>query len=125
MGSSMDADERLRLYELASNSKVRTVLTSGSNKPVPDSASKDSHSVFATSLLQALSTKKTGVVLAQDLFIQIRGMVESMQSSASSGLKPQYAPIQYAGHENGEFLFVPLDNQTGQLDQLPVTYKVQ
>ena len=81
--------------------KSRTVLSSGGLEPVLDSGGKGNHSVFASSFIDAL-TENNGIVDATQIFSKIRRnvMLNSYQT-------PEYADIRYAGHDGGDFLFVP------------------
>lgn len=80
--------------------RSRTALTSGGNEPVADAGS-DGHSVFAGALLGALETNRR-VIDATELYVDLRRrvMLDSLQT-------PQYGDIRMAGHEDGEFFFVP------------------
>jgi len=116
LGRSMDADQRLQLYELASSSKVRTVLTSGAAEPVTNPNDARGRSMFGTSVIDALSEGAGNVTMAHDVFVQIRERMESAGGNEQSASLPRYAPMRYAGHENGEFLFVSTDRQVGALN---------
>ena len=115
LGRSMDADQRLRLYELASSSKVRTVLVSGGSAPVASGADLDGLSIFGASVLDALEGADGDVVMAHDLFVGVRERMSREDESSASLGTPSYAPMRYAGHGNGEFLFVPTDRRVGAL----------
>ncbi|HET9190933.1 MAG TPA: hypothetical protein VFN69_10190, partial [Rudaea sp.] len=86
--------------------RSRTALTSGGVQPVADAASKGGHSVFATALLTVLRDNNK-LLTGQELFREIAGGMALR--SANSGLQqaPEYAPIQFAGHEAGEFFLMP------------------
>jgi Caspase domain/Sel1 repeat len=86
--------------------RSRTALTSGGVQPVADASNKGAHSVFAAALLTVLSDNNQ-LLTGQQLFREIAaGMA---LRSANAGLKqaPEYAPIQFAGHEAGEFFLMP------------------
>ena len=81
--------------------RARVVLTSGGLEPVLDSGGKGGHSVFAAAFLQALRQNEK-IMDGTTLFTQIRRPV--MLNASQS---PEYADIRQAGHEGGDFLFVP------------------
>ena len=47
--------------------------------------------------------------MAHDLFLQIR---TQLASGVTNQNKLQYAPLKFAGHENGEFMFVSAENRS-------------
>ncbi len=80
--------------------RSRTAIVSGGLEPVVDSG-RGGHSVFANALLAALEDN-TEVLEGQELFRKIsRPVVVNAEQT------PQYSDIRRAGHEGGEFLFVP------------------
>ena len=111
--SDMSADDQLRFYDLVAHSKVRTVLSSGATRPFTEENREDEHSLFSSSFLDALSGTDEDVLMAQELFIEVRNSIGAATSLSSSHTLPQYAPLKYAGHENGEFLFIPMNRQIG------------
>ena len=90
-------------YWMANRS--RTVLTSGGLKPVLDEG-PGNHSVFAGALLQVLK-ENSGAINGEMLHAQVHDLVR--QEAARLGYldqKPQFAAIEDAGHENGQFVFL-------------------
>jgi uncharacterized caspase-like protein len=81
--------------------RSRTVLTSGGLEPVSDSGGGGEHSVFAKALLTALQ-ENHDVLDGQQLFHLIRRAVILNASQT-----PEYTDMRYAGHDGGDFLFVP------------------
>lgn len=103
----MNLDERQAQIERLFQKRSRTVMTSGGLEPVLDSgrgAQRAKHSVFAAAFLDALN-KNREVLEVSRLFVGLRDRVTSYAEQT-----PQYAPIRNAGHEGGEFLFVPRRN---------------
>jgi uncharacterized caspase-like protein len=99
--------------ERARSSRSRTVLSSGGIEPVPD-AGFDGHSIFASAFVRALE-RNDSVLDGTTLYnlLKHRVMLESRQS-------PRYGDLRFAGHEDGDFLFVPTGG--GALDHLePIT----
>ncbi|MEM7280617.1 MAG: caspase family protein [Pseudomonadota bacterium] len=103
-GLGVNLDERNSLLRRLYASRSRNILTSGGLEPVLDGGSAK-HSVFAFSLLEALR-HNTGVIEAERLFVTIRDRV-----SYAAEQVPQYGPLRAAGHEGGDFIFVPKNLQ--------------
>ena len=80
--------------------RSRTALSSGGLEPVVDGGG-GRHSVFAKALLDALRDNDR-IIDAQSLFIPLRQRVV-----VNADQTPQYADIRLAGHEGGDFVFVP------------------
>ncbi|MDH4009732.1 MAG: hypothetical protein OEU55_03395, partial [Desulfobacterales bacterium] len=80
----------------------RCVISSGGLEPVIDSGGVGMHSVFATAFLDALKDNKDILDGAQ-LFNKLRRPV-----MLNSDQTPEYSDIRKAGHEGGEFLFIPI-----------------
>jgi uncharacterized caspase-like protein len=79
--------------------RARTVLTSGGLEPVEDGTGR--HSVFAAAFIRTLRENET-VLDGQTLFASLRRPVMLAVDQT-----PEYADIRRAGHEGGDFLFVP------------------
>ncbi len=89
-------------YERICRKKARTVIASGGLEPVADRGGKGEHSVFASALIEALNENE-GVLDATLLFSQIRRPV-----MVNTDQTPEYSDIRKAGHDGGDFLFVPV-----------------
>jgi hypothetical protein len=85
--------------------RARLVLTSGGNAPVLDSGGGE-HSVFARALLEVLRGNDD-LIDGQQLYQALAARVSFAAANALFDQVPEYAPIRYAGHEAGEFFFVP------------------
>lgn len=86
-------------------SRSRTALTSGGLAPVPDAGGSGT-SLFARAFIAVLEDNNQ-LLEAQKLF---RGVSASLALAATESALiqiPEYAPIQFAGHEAGEFFFWP------------------
>src|SRR3972149_7757785 len=90
-----------------SEKRSRTVLSSGDLHPVLDSGGVGGgeNSVFAKALLAVLA-ENNEILEGQKLYDQIAALV-AYAASAELEQIPRYGPITYAGHESGDFLFVP------------------
>jgi hypothetical protein len=80
--------------------RSRTVLTSGGLEPVLD-AGGSGHSVFAKAFLKALAENRT-IIDMDSLYETIRRHVV-----LNAEQTPLYSDIRFAGHEDGDFIFVP------------------
>jgi hypothetical protein len=96
--------ERLKLLSLMAHQRSRMVLTSGGVEPVLDNAG-GGHSAFAQAFLAVLRAN-VGVLPGQELFGHLRLRVASVADRVQMRQVPEYAPIKYAGHESGDFVFV-------------------
>jgi ankyrin repeat protein len=85
-----------------SQKKARCVISSGGLEPVIDSGGEGLHSVFATAFLDALK-ENNDIMDGAQLFNRLRRPV-----MLNSDQTPEYSDIRKAGHEGGEFIFVPL-----------------
>jgi TPR repeat protein len=88
-----------------SASRSRTALTSGGLAPVPDAAA-GGNSLFAQAFITALEDNNA-LMPAQRLFREVSLGLATASAEASLPQAPEYAPIQFAGHEAGEFFFQP------------------
>ena len=85
--------------------RSRLLLSSGGDKPVIDEGGSN-HSVFAQELIDALRSNK-GVLTAPSLYASIRGLVTARAAENQFIQEPVYKSIKGAGHEVGDFFFVP------------------
>ncbi len=81
--------------------RSRTALTSGGIEPVVDGSSDGQHSVFSKAILDALRSNDDPIP-GETLFAKLRDAVV-----VNAQQTPQYADIRNAGHDGGDFVFVP------------------
>lgn len=105
--SGTNATLRLNWLKAVSQSRVRTVLSSGSNRPVLDGSINSDHSIFAQQLLNILENNNE-VLETYALFFELQQQVAEKSAQLDVEQIPQYAPIRHAGHQAGEFVFVPI-----------------
>ncbi len=86
--------------------RSRTALTSGGVQPVADAAANSEHSVFASALLAVLNNDNQ-LLTGQHLFREVAAGMALRSANAGLQQAPEYAPIQFAGHEAGEFFLMP------------------
>lgn len=97
--------EQQHWLEVMARKKARVALTSGGLTPVMD-AGGGGHSVFNRALTEALSANSE-ILEAQRLYRQLAARVSHVADAAGIEQEPECAPIRHAGHEAGDFLFVP------------------
>jgi hypothetical protein len=85
--------------------RARLLISSGGDAPVLDEGGQG-NSVFARAFLDVLSANQ-GVLAAPGLFVQIQSRVKQAAGRSGFGQNPEFKAIKSAGHELGEFFFVP------------------
>lgn len=90
-------------YKLPKRSRL--LLTSGGDAPVLDEGS-GGNSVFARAFLDELEGN-TGILSSPELFSKIRKRVEVSAAKNKFVQTPEFKSIKGAGHEVGDFFFVP------------------
>lgn len=104
--AGMSNEAREHWLESIAKQRSRTVLSSGGLQPVLDTGDGN-HSVFAKAFLDVLASN-TEILDGQHLGLEVAARVSYAASNVLVEQDPQYAPIRYAGHEAGDFLFVPI-----------------
>jgi uncharacterized caspase-like protein len=97
--------QRLNWVRELTSKRARMVMTSGGLKPVLDSGGGD-HSVFSKALLEVLEGNDN-VLEGQRLHKEVAAKVAYAAAQIGFEQLPEYSPIRFAGHESGEFFFVP------------------
>jgi len=100
---ALDAQARAQVIQTMARKRSRLLLTSGGVEPVVDTAGGP-HSPFAQSFLDLLRGNQ-GVLPAQELFRHLQVQVMTMVKGMEVRQVPEYAPIRFAGHEAGDFVF--------------------
>jgi hypothetical protein len=103
--AGMSSETKVKWYRTMSKARSRAVLTSGALGPVLD-VGGGGHSVFSRALLDTLRENQ-GILEGYKLYRMVQERVKRTAKRLDVDQDPQYAPIKYAGHEAGEFIFVP------------------
>jgi hypothetical protein len=103
--AAMSDDKWAEWVRSMSQSRSRTALTSGGLAPVPDS-SGSANSLFAKAFIAALEDNNQ-LLEGQRLFRDITATLALAATESALIQVPEYAPIQFAGHEAGEFFLNP------------------
>jgi len=104
LNAELDDEHLKKWLTVMAKTNSRTVLTSGGLQPVLDSGGGD-YSVFAKEFIAELENAK-GAIDAYKIYLNILPRVQSNAALHDFVQQPTYAPIQYAGHGGGEFIFV-------------------
>ena len=97
------------------NGKSRTALTSGGVQPVPDTGT-GKHSYFTRALLNALQDNSR-LLEAQRLYRDVSSSLALAAINSPIAQSPGYSPIQFAGHESGDYFFVPKGARTAAVEK--------
>lgn len=103
--AGMSDEARYNWLKVMAEKRSRTVLTSGGMQPVLD-AGGGGHSIFAKALLKVLKSNKD-ILEGQRLGREVSTLVSYAAKAYVLEQVPEYSPIRYAGHESGDFFFVP------------------
>jgi uncharacterized protein len=87
--------------------RARLLISSGGDEPVLDTGG-GGNSVFARAFIGELEANQ-GILAAPELFTRISKRVETDAAQNKFVQKPEFKSIKGAGHEVGDFFFVPKD----------------
>ena len=104
-GSSGGYTKEYIAYKLPK--RARLLISSGGDEPVLDNGG-GGNSVFAQAFLGELESNQ-GILAAPELFTRISKRVETDAAQNKFVQKPEFKSIKGAGHEVGDFFFVPKD----------------
>jgi hypothetical protein len=106
LDAGMSSEARQKWIQALATKRARVVLTSGGVAPVLDGAGGQ-HSVFTQIILDVLANNHD-ILEGSRLYEQVAARMAYAANQYRFEQIPQYAPIKYAGHEAGDFLFVPV-----------------
>ena len=98
-------ERRWEALRTISQLRARVAMTSGGLEPVVDGGA-GRNSLFASSLLEVLDAVREPIETRR-LFDAVAARFSLRAQRLKVQQKPQYAPIRFAGHEAGDFVFVP------------------
>jgi TPR repeat protein len=105
--AAISDEARLNWLKALIKARSRTVLTSGGLQPVVDGGG-GKHSIFAKYFIEVLIAIGEPVE-ALRIYREVSARVVHAAQALQVEQKPEYAPLKFAGHESGDFLFVPVD----------------
>jgi hypothetical protein len=103
--ASMSPEKWNAWVKSMASGRTRTALSSGGVQPVADTG-KGNHSYFARAFLNVLQDNNR-LMGAQSLYREVATSMALNSINSPLPQNPQYAPIRYAGHESGDFFFMP------------------
>jgi uncharacterized caspase-like protein len=101
-----EVDEDYIKYKAGKRSRL--LLASGGDKPVLDGVGGN-HSIFTQALVDVLKNNQQ-ILTGPQLFKQLRQQVIDSADAVNFNQNPEYKTIKGAGHEVGDFFFVPKTN---------------
>jgi uncharacterized caspase-like protein len=107
VGAQLDKAEGDKALWLARRAQMRSrkVMSSGNIAQVMDGGAGN-NSIFARQFINALS-KRDEPFEAHELYREVAPRVEQAARGSGAQQEPQYGPLRHAGHEAGDFVFVP------------------
>lgn len=96
-----DSSETSTYLTKISEKRTRMVMSSGGLEPVVDEGGMGNHSVFASAIISMLQ-ENLEIMEGTLLFSKVRQKVKW-----NADQTPEYSPIRNAGHDGGDFLFIP------------------
>lgn len=87
------------------NKRSRLLLSSGGDAPVLDEGG-GAHSIFAKAFLDELE-RNDRLMPSPELFLRVREQVTASAAALAFEQTPEFKTIKSAGHEVGDFFFVP------------------
>ncbi len=105
LGGESPQYENTNFFRLKLQKRARLLLASGGDRPVLDGGGGN-HSVFAKAFFDELE-KNESLLATPDLFLKVRDRVEVAANSLDFSQQPDLKTIKTAGHEVGDFFFVP------------------
>ena len=105
LDAGMSDEKKAEWVKTMLKGRSRVALTSGGLKPVADGG-PDGHSIFASAFIKALQNNNS-LLEGQELYRIVSPHVIAAAEQFGIEQVPQYDPIQYAGHEVGDFFFMP------------------
>jgi hypothetical protein len=111
---SMSADKWTAWVDKMLAGKSRTALTSGGVQPVLDTGT-GKHSYFTRAFLNVLQDNNR-MLEAQRLYREVSSSIALAAIDSPIAQTPGYSPIQFAGHESGDYFFVPRGGRVAKAD---------
>ena len=103
--AAVSAASRLQALRTLQRLRARVAMTSGGDEPVADGGA-GRNSLFARSLLDVLAAVHEPME-AQRVFAELSARFGLRAHTLNLRQRPDYAPIRFADHEAGDFVFVP------------------
>ena len=106
LGDSAPAYDDPEFLRFKLGKRARLLLASGGDKPVLDGGGSG-HSVFARAFLEELENND-GILAAPELYLKVKDRVSDAAEQYDFDQTPDLKTIKAAGHEIGDFFFVPV-----------------
>jgi uncharacterized protein len=105
MGDDGPDYDNLEFLRFKLDKRARLLLSSGGDYPVLDEGGGE-HSVFARAFFDELESNDR-LLSSPELFLRVRDRVDRRAAELAFEQAPDFKTIKAAGHEVGDFFFVP------------------
>ncbi|HXA34898.1 MAG TPA: caspase family protein [Steroidobacteraceae bacterium] len=95
-----------QLLQYRIGKRARLLIASGGDNPVLDESIDGKNSVFAKTFLDVLESNQN-ILTSPALFSMVQGRVKAEAAKSHFSQQPEMKAIKGAGHEAGDFFFVP------------------
>jgi len=95
-----------QLLQYRISKRARLLIASGGDNPVLDESIDGKNSVFAKTFLDILESNQN-ILTSPALFSMVQGRVKTEAAKSHFAQQPEMKAIKGAGHEAGDFFFVP------------------
>ena len=105
LGDSAPQYDNTDFFKFKLNKRARLLLSSGGDRPVLDGGGGN-NSVFAKAFFDELESNE-GLLAAPQLYMRVKNRVATAAQAMNFQQVPDFKTIKAAGHEVGDFFFVP------------------
>jgi len=107
LGDAAPRYDNTDFFRIKLNKRARLLLSSGGDRPVLDGGG-DNNSIFAKAFFDELEQNQD-LLAAPQLYLKVKDRVTVAARAVDFEQEPDFKTIKAAGHEVGDFFFVPKD----------------
>lgn len=107
LGDNTPRYDNTDFFKIKLKKRARLLLSSGGDRPVLDGGGQG-HSVFAKAFFDELE-QNADLLTAPELYVRVKDRVTVAAEAVDFQQEPDFKTIKAAGHEVGDFFFVPTE----------------